>query len=381
MIKIIKKITALLFAALFVFIMCICVCSAQESLGDMQSDWLSQAKKAIPEDISEALPEEMLSIEYIQKGGGISVTAMLSSLLGELKNSIEAPVKTLGAIVALLIASALMNIVGKSIGSVEVTGVFSIVSGACLCVVLLKAVSSVIGGVEGYIEKSCVVISGMLPVMGAIYAAGGNAATAVASSAGTSVLIAVCEGFCAGFLIPVMKVCAVLAAASFVSPYIDLGGFAKTLKSAATFFLGLVGALISAALAFQTFVSSSADSFSMRTVKFASGNLIPVVGTALGDAVKTVAGGISVIKNAVGSAAAVSVVLVMLPGLVTLLLYRTSFGLGCAAARIMNCKKEAALLEEMQHVCGFALAVLSVCTVMLLSALIIYVITGLAMAA
>ena len=74
----------------------------------------------------------------------------------------------------------------------------------------------------------------------------------------------------------------------------------------------------------------------IRTTKFLVGNFVPVVGSALADALMAAQGSIRIIKNAVGVAGVVAALIIFLPVLTEALLWRMALALTSACSDLLG---------------------------------------------
>ena len=123
----------------------------------------------------------------------------------------------------------------------------------------------------------------------------------------------------------------------------------------------------------QTAIAGAADTAAARGAKLISSTVIPVVGGAVGDTLRTVAGSVSYVKSVVGVGGIVLIILLTLPPIISVLLTRTVFLLTSNLARMLGCGREGRLLDEMGNVYGTLLATVSVCSVALCVGLGIFV--------
>lgn len=135
----------------------------------------------------------------------------------------------------------------------------------------------------------------------------------------------------------------------------------------------------SAVFAFQTILAAGADSVAARTVKFTVSSAVPVIGGVVGDTVRTVAGGLGYLKDTVGLLGIFLLVLIVLPPLVQLLLYRAALALAGAVAELLGCEKEGRLLGDFGDANGMLLALLCGAMLCFLFALVMFVRISLAM--
>ena len=117
--------------------------------------------------------------------------------------------------------------------------------------------------------------------------------------------------------------------------------------------------LLTAVLAFQKAISAGADSLGLRGVKFALSNLVPVIGSALGDAVATLGTSLRAVGSIAGGMGIAAVVLVVLLPLIRLIAYRFIIGLCAALAQALGLTTEQRVLNTAGEILGFLSAVLS----------------------
>ncbi len=92
----------------------------------------------------------------------------------------------------------------------------------------------------------------------------------------------------------------VLGIISKISDRVQIDRLSKFFKSSAIWTMGIVLTIFVGLLSIEGSLSSSVDGLTAKTTKAAVSSFIPVVGKILGDAVDTVIGCTSILKNAVG---------------------------------------------------------------------------------
>lgn len=101
-------------------------------------------------------------------------------------------------------------------------------------------------------------------------------------------------------LIPLITFSAVLAVAGNVGDKNRISGFVKIIKSASKWIMTLVITVFTGINTIYGFTSPAIDAVGTKTVKFAVGSLVPMVGGFLSDTLDTVTTSAAVMKNAVG---------------------------------------------------------------------------------
>lgn len=103
-------------------------------------------------------------------------------------------------------------------------------------------------------------------------------------------------------MVPLITFSAVLSVAGNIGDKTSIAGFIKIIKSVNKWLMTFVITLFTGINAIYGFSVSSLDAVSAKTIKFAAGSLVPVVGGFLSESIDTVTTAASLIKNAAGAA-------------------------------------------------------------------------------
>ncbi len=205
-------------------------------------------------------------------------------------------------------------------------------------------------------ESLSAVMGSLLPVMGSLYVFGGNAATGAASASGFSLFLSLLSVVCTKVLLPLLRLGFVFALAGALPEGANLSSVNNLVRNTATTLMAFLFTLLGFALYLQTSIAAASDSFAARSVKFAGGVFVPVIGGILGDAARSVAASVAVIKGSVGGAGVVLVLSAVLPPVLAVLLYKLVFLCCSAAAKALGCENEARLLQDLSGLLGVLLA-------------------------
>ncbi len=172
----------------------------------------------------------------------------------------------------------------------------------------------------------------LIPVFTGVIAVSGNPALAVSFN---SVVFAFGEGIALlfGNIVPVMSAMLVaVCSAGAINPYMKLQGIGRTLSRAITMLMAFVAGIFVAVLSVRGVIAGAADSVTIRGFRFLIGNTVPVVGSAIGEALNSVVAGIGLIKSTVGMLGIVGIIIINLPVLVNIILWKGAlFVMGVAA--------------------------------------------------
>ena len=107
----------------------------------------------------------------------------------------------------------------------------------------------------------------------------------------------------------------------------------------------------------------------LRTVRFAAGSFLPVVGGSVSESLRTVAGSVEYLRGVMGGAGLAVVFFAFLPTFLFVMLHRVTFLLAGAGAKLLGCDGEEKLLAELASVYGYFMAVIASLFVMLIFSL------------
>lgn len=113
-------------------------------------------------------------------------------------------------------------------------------------------------------------------------------------------------------IVPLVYLGAVLGIVNNISQKVQITKFNQLIHSLAKWILTAVLTIFTGITAIYGFSAPVLDGVKMKTVKFAVGSLVPVVGGLLSDTVETVIGGTRLLKNAAGVAGMVVVCSIVL---------------------------------------------------------------------
>lgn len=385
-----KKFTTAVLPVLLavLFSLCFIITSSAEDCGagyENYGDEYEEMLDAIPNDIAELLPEGLFTDNPEQIYRAASEMSSFSYLLRTIASLcgiyIGDAFRLFAQLLGLLVLSALLRSVRELIKSPGLNQAVSLCSAAAILAAVIAVQYENLRAVTLFLERLNFFANSMIPLMGALYAMGGNVAAAAANNSAMMLFLTVTENLCNRTVMPVTAVCLALAIVPVFAPSIDLKGISTAVKKTYTFVIGFIMTLLVTVLAAQTTLTAAGDSIGARTAKFMAGSFIPVVGGTVGESLKTVAGSIEFIRTGVGVGGVIIIILLLLPILLSIIATRLAFMAAGTASRLLGCSQETELLGEMTNIYGYLLAVVSVCSVLFIFALTIMARTSAAIGA
>ena len=324
----------------------------------------------LPEYVKELLPSGFFSEKSedaeaaAMEAGGFSY--LMKTLLSLLGLKLGTCIALLCTVAGILLLSALCKVMGSSLHAEGVAQAFSFCTTLVILTTLLCRGYESIDGVKQYFSTLVSVSATSVPLLGALYAMGGNISAAAASASGISVFMSLMEGLIGKTIVPFCGICLSLSLIGALDPGVRVGTLLSTLKKNYTTILTFLMMLLMTMISSQTILASRSDTLAMKSAKFAAGNLIPVLGGSVSELLKTVGVGVGYLRGTVGISAVLLLLFLLLPTLIELLLLRLTWQLCASLADLLGCDLEKRLLEEFASLHGYLIAAVCICSSILL---------------
>ena len=333
-----------------------------ETLPDVYQDLLN----SLPSSILERVPEGALSNQTDDVGNAVgemsSFSYLLQTVLSLVGLRLGDCLKLLCSVVGILILSSICRTFCASLKKPELARAFSFMITLIIIVTIFATGFGTIESTVSYFGTLNAFTSASVPLMGSLYIMGGNAAAAVATSAGLSLFMTVLEEIVGKSIVPFCGICLALALIGACEGGPRLGGLLTSLKKNYTLMLSFFMMLLLAMLGSQTILGASKDTLAMRSAKFAAGSMIPVVGGSVAELLRSVSASVGYMRSAVGICGVLLLLLLMLPTLVELLLARATWQICSFFAEILGCDGEKRLLDEFASINGYLIAAVAICS-------------------
>ena len=342
--------------------------SAEESttFGERLPDEYTGFWNALPDALKDLLPNGLNSTDAEEMGNAVGEMSgfsyLLKTLLSLLGIRLGTCARLLASVAGTLLISAVLKALGGSFRQESVGRAFSFLSTLSITLVLLTQGYTGIESVVEYLDGLHGVTTASIPLLGTLYAMGGNVSAAAASSAGLTVFLTVLETVVSRTVVPFCGICLAFSTMNAIDPALRLGTLIGTIKKNYTTLLTFLMMFLLTMLGAQTTLGAGKDTLAMKSVKFAAGNMIPVVGGSVSELLRTVSACVGYLRGGVGICGILVLVLLLLPTLVELLLLRLTWQIAASLADLLGCDHEKRLLEEFSSLCGYLIAAVAICS-------------------
>lgn len=277
---------------------------------------------------------------------------------------------SVGSLLGLMILMAVTQIVLPD--NANLSSAFMNASNLVCAVFLFTQASSLIAVTSEYLDRICGIMNLMVPVIDAIYLASGELTQAGIAGAGLMLGITLVGNAAGGILVPVTEVLFTLSAVSSVCDEVKIGSLAASVRRFLMRLWQLLCLFFSFILTFQTTLARQADNLVVRTAKFAIGSFIPMAGGMISEAFTTLHVGISFLRGAAGIGGIIVILLILLPGIIPLLLYRLGLTITSEGAKILRLNPISSMLDEVGGIVEFLIAIVLCSSLMFIFTVIIF---------
>ena len=320
------------------------------------------------DEIADAVPPEA---SEILDGAGITPDnngaaslepqGVLGWLWEQCRDRLTEPVRLLAALCGIVLLCTLAKSFGD--GSASMSGVFSAV-GVLAGAGMTAAVSDALTHTLNILQAASEFMLVFVPIYAGVIAVMGKAATAAAVNTVTLGAAQFFSQLAVVFLSPVCGTVMGLSVTGAIHPELNISRLAELIKKVSVWGLSLLMTVFMSILSAQTFVRNAADSVLIRTAKFAVSSGVPIVGGTISDAVNTVSASLSLLHSGIGTYGIIAVLVMILPPLITVALYRLALSVAEAFSSVFGIKELSELFKAAGWVMSIIMAVI-VCFLLL----------------
>ncbi len=370
---------ALLFAVLPMLIaLLVLPAGAEDAEGDLgavsaevKEEW-DAFRDAIPEEIADLLPADFFSEDMELVGGSVREASALTTVFRTVGKAFgltfAESLALLARICGILVLSCTFRVaVGEK--KSEVGTAISLMASLAIVLMILGGEQTKFSRIEYFFDTVRALSVALIPLTGALYAMGGNVGAAVANHGVMSGFLVLLETACSGVAVPLACVLMALALLDAVTGKSTLQSLAVLIKRTFTLGLSFFMMLLTFVLGLQHTLAKGSDTLALRTVRFAAGSFLPVVGGSVSEALRTVSGSVEYLRGTVGVGGILVVFFIFLPTFLSTLLTRLAFSLSGAVAGLFSCTREQRLLSELSSIWGYFLAIIACLFVMIVFSL------------
>jgi len=351
---------------------------------NLEQMYYEQLKASGAEKLWESLPPETLDlldrigVDSFDPGAytGIRPENVADNLLLLLNKSSAGPIRAAAVLLGIVLLYALIESMRQAVKEETVSKVYGVICAFAACAALIIPVAGCIKNVAKAAESSTVLMLSFVPVYAGIMLVSGQAVTAASYQSVMLFAVELISIAATELIVPLMTVSLALSVTGSVTPDLKLGAAGGLINKSCGLLLGIAATVFTGLMAVQGLISAAADDLTTRTVKFSLGALVPVVGSALGEALNTVRGCLSLLKSTLGGFGVIAIALIVLPPIIECVIWLIMLGFLNMAAEMFSLSSVSALFKAVQGVLKTLVAVLLSCSMFMIVATTVVTLAG-----
>ena len=298
--------------------------------------------------------------------GNIDNSKFVKNILEVVGKETLSSVKTIASIMVVIIIHGILKSITDNLENKSVGQIAYYVQYILIVTLIMTNFAEIITMVKDSANSLVSYSNLLIPILITLVLTTGNIVSANILQPVILFIITFIGNFIFNIVIPLILASTILSIVSKISERVQLEKLAKFLKSGTVWVLCIILTIFVSLVSVEGSLSSSVDGITAKTAKAAASSFIPVVGKILGDAIDSVIGCASILKNAVGIIGIVVILGICITPIIKLTLLMTTYYIGAAVCEPIADKKIVALLEQMGDTFKILLAILCSLAVMLI---------------
>lgn len=341
-----------------------CYAAAQEESSSQQM-LRQQYEAANADELTSELPdgtEDILSKAGVDSPNPesmqqFSIFGFFQGIFHQMISVVKTPLALMSGGLAILLLCALFEAFRATSHS-SLSGVLSAVSLLAMCGIMLGPLINCVQTVASAVRGFGNFMLCFIPVFTSVIATSGCPASSIGYNTALFTISQIISSVIADLLLPFIGIFLAFSVAGSVSGQFKIQGLTSAVKKIIVGTLTLLVTVFVGLFSMQSMVSVASDTLGLKTAKFLSGNFVPVVGSALGDAFSSVMGCMGLIKSSVGGFGVLACLCTFLPAILMVLFFMLAIKLTGAIAECLGVSGIPGLMEAVYDALSVLLAFL-----------------------
>lgn len=318
--------------------------SKEEYNETLSSYDLSSFEKELDADTYKMLDElGVLDFSY-ESITGLSFNDIVGLLKSLFQKKAELPIKSsVTVLIFILLSAFLQSLKAESDDSVNM--IYSTATALLVATVVLVKLTSTVSLASMAISVASNFVYAFIPVFCSIVVASGGITTGFSTNTTLLILAQGLSFISSNAFMPIVNCYLALGVTSSLRYELNLDKLLSSLKKIITTCISFVSGVFVSVLSVKTAVAGRADMLGLRSIRFAINSVVPVIGSSISEGLLSIQAYSSLIKSSVGIVGVMAVVLVFLPSIIEVVLWRISLTLCVIVSDIFGDKSVSAVLN------------------------------------
>lgn len=257
----------------------------------------NELKTAIDDETKKNLNEFGIDSPEISQMQNFSIKNFFKFMFSKALKTIKQPIFIFANCLAIILITALFyNFKPNS----NVNSLMELITTLCTYTVLIVPIINCVVSVSKTIKNFENFMLCFIPVFTGTIAMNFKTATSLGYSSTIFFIAQFISAAISNILLPITGAFLAFSVVGGMSSNLQISAITSTVKKITIFALMFMVTIFIGLFSLQTSIASNADNLGIKTAKFVSSSFIPIIGSALGEALGSVVGGLNLIKSAVG---------------------------------------------------------------------------------
>lgn len=275
---------------------------------------------------------------------GLSFNDIVDLLKSLFQKKAELPIKSSVTVLAFILLSAfLQSLKAESDDSVNM--IYSTATALLVATVVLVKLTSTVSLASMAISVASNFVYAFIPVFCSIVVASGGITTGFSTNTTLLILAQGLSFISSNVFMPIVNCYLALGVTSSLRYELNLDKLLSSVKKIITTCISFVSGVFVSVLSVKTAVAGRADMLGLRSIRFAINSVVPVIGSSISEGLLSIQAYSSLIKSSVGIVGVMAVVLVFLPSIIEVVLWRISLTLCVIVSDVFGDKSVSAVLS------------------------------------
>ncbi|TCS84027.1 stage III sporulation protein AE [Tepidibacillus fermentans] len=285
----------------------------KEQLQQVNTQKIEQFWDKLMKQYGGFFPENQKSLfDLVMPGNDFKFQSFFIGLIKYIFYEILYNSKLIGSIILLTVFSTVLQNIQTTFEQSTVSKVAFYVSYLVMMIIAINSFTVAINSAKDSIQEMISFMIALIPLVLALVASSGGIVSASMFHPFIIFLIHVIGTVIYKMIFPLIFFSAVLSIVSKISEKYQVSQLAKLLRNISIGALGIFSTIFLGVISVQGATAAVADGVTLRTAKYITGNFVPVVGKMFADATDTVVGASLLVKNAVGMAGVLILLLIVI---------------------------------------------------------------------
>lgn len=278
-----------------------------------ESDAFSESvDEYIPEYVDEVLSDKALDVDNISP----------NDILKQCIESFIDAISDNDRYLLMIIVVVVVNSIAKQIIRTNNSPITSLLSKLSLLYVIIDYFLKISNNVSDCISELNKLLDSLIPTFAAVHLLSGASYSAVASSASVATLSGVVGKLFGDNLPSITYIVLCIFVFERLSPQLRKTGLANSIKKSLISVIVFTFSTMVSLMTVSGSLASAKDSAALKTMRFAASNIVPIIGSSVSEALKTVSAGVTYMKAYMCAASAYALLVITLPSLLELFCFK-----------------------------------------------------------